>query len=136
VISSFGIFQALLWLGFLQVASNIGYAIAASRPSSDAMFYSVVIVENFCSGLGTAAFLAFLMAVCDREYAATQYAMLSAAFAATRFLIGSFSGVLAEGFGYANYFWLTVFLGVPGLLLLPLIRKDDLVASPVSSAEV
>jgi len=130
VISRFGIFHALLWLGILQVASNVGYAIAAAHPASDAMFYSVVIIENFCSGLGTAAFLAFLMAVCDREHAATQYAMLSAAFAATRFLIGSFSGYLASGFGYANYFWLTVALGVPGLLLVPLIRNDDLVASP------
>ena len=126
-ISRFGIWQALLWLGILQMLSNIGYALAVHAPTRS-VFYTVVIVENYTGGLGTAAFLAFLMAVCDREHAATQFAMLSAAFAFTRFGIGTFSGVLAQNMGYGPYFWLTVILGVPGLLLLPLIRGEKLLA--------
>ena len=133
-ISRIGIWQSLLWLGIVQVLSNAGYAIAAGQPASQPMFYTVVIVENFCSGLGTAAFLSFLMAICDREFAATQYALLSAAFAFTRFVIGSFSGVLTENIGYGPYFWLTLILGVPGLLLLPLIRGVDL--TPPKSRDV
>lgn len=128
VISRFGIFHALLWLGVLQVLSNAGYAIAAASGTTRPMFYGVVIVENFCGGLGTAAFLAFLMAICDREHAATQYALLSASFAFTRFIIGSVSGLLAQSLGYTNYFWLTLILGLPGLLLVPLIRGDQLIA--------
>ena len=128
IVSRFGIWRALLWLGIVQVLSNGGYAIAASAPASHGIFYGVVIVENFCSGLGTAAFLSFLMAICDREYAATQYALLSAAFAFTRFVIGSFSGVLAENLGYATYFWITLALGIPGLMLVPLIRGAELLA--------
>jgi PAT family beta-lactamase induction signal transducer AmpG len=128
VVSRFGIWQALLWLGIVSVFSNAGYALAAAAATSRPVFYSVVIIENFCSGLGTAAFLAFLMSICDREYAATQYAVLSAAFAGTRFLTGSVSGVLAESMGYAGYFWLTLILGIPGLLLLPLIRNEPLLA--------
>jgi PAT family beta-lactamase induction signal transducer AmpG len=129
-LSRLGIWRALLWLGALQVLSNAGYALAAAGAESRPMFYAVVIIENFTSGLGTAAFLAFLMAICDREHAATQFAMLSAAFALTRFVIGSFSGVLAQSMGYAPYFWLTMALGVPGLLLVPLIRKAELLAPP------
>jgi PAT family beta-lactamase induction signal transducer AmpG len=136
VISRYGIWKALLWLGVLQVISNVGYALAAASAVSHTVFYAVVIIENFCGGLGTAAFLAFLMSVCDREHAATQYAMLSAAFALTRFLIGSVSGVLAENMGYAAYFWLTMVLGIPGLLLVPLIRNDELGATAVSATEV
>jgi PAT family beta-lactamase induction signal transducer AmpG len=127
-ISRFGIWRALLFLGVLQVISNAGYALAAPASPSREIFYTVVIIENFCGGLGTAAFLAFLMAVCDREHAATQYALLSAAFAFTRFVIGSVSGVLAERMGYASYFWLTMVLGIPGLLLVPLIRGEELLA--------
>lgn len=125
-ISRIGIWHSLFWLGIVQVLSNALYAIAAAQPASQAMFYGAVIVENFCSGLGTAAFLSFLMAICDREFAATQYALLTAAFAFTRFVIGSFSGVLAETMGYASYFWLTLILGIPGLMLLPLIRGAEL----------
>lgn len=131
-LSRFGVWRALLWLGVLQVISNAGYAMAAAAAPSHTMFYSVVIVENFCGGLGTAAFLSFLMAICDREHAATQYALLSAAFAFTRFLIGSFSGVFAQSMGYAPYFWLTLVLGIPGLLLLPLIRNAELMAPEAS----
>lgn len=135
-ISRIGIWRSLLVLGLVQVASNAGYAIAAAQQPSDAVFYAVVIIENFCSGLGTAAFLSFLMAICDREYAATQYALLTAVFALSRFVIGSFSGLLAQNLGYTTYFWLTLILGIPGLLLVPLIRnaeltppnKDDVVA--------
>ena len=127
-ISRFGIWRALLVFGVLQMVSNGGYAIAASSPASRDLFYGVVIIENFCGGLGTAAFLAFLMAVCDRQFAATQYAFLSAAFAFTRFVIGTLSGLLAQEMGYANYFWLTMALGLPGLLLVPLIRHETLLA--------
>ena len=126
-LSRFGIWQALLWMGILQMLSNGGYALAASG-NNRPMFYAVVIIENFTSGLGTAAFLAFLMAVCDPKHAATQFAMLSAAFAGTRAVIGSFSGLLAERMGYGPYFWLTLALGLPGLLLLPLIRGEELLA--------
>ena len=126
VVSRFGIWRALLWLGIAQVISNAGYAIAASTDASQTMFYTVVIFENFCGGLGTAAFLSFLMAICDKEYAATQYALLSAAFAFTRFVIGSFSGLMAQNLGYSTYFWITLALGLPGLLLVPFIRNAPL----------
>ena len=50
--------------------------------------YAASMVESFTGGLGTAAFLAFLMHVCEREHAATQYALLSAFFGLTRSLAG------------------------------------------------
>jgi PAT family beta-lactamase induction signal transducer AmpG len=82
------------------------------------------IVENIGYGLGTGAFLAFLMAICDRERAATEYAMLTAAFGLTRVVIGTPSGWIAHNAGYPAYFWLTVFLGIPGLLLVPFVREQ------------
>ncbi|HXG58995.1 MAG TPA: MFS transporter [Thermoanaerobaculia bacterium] len=127
VVSRKGIWFALVGLGILAMISNVGYAVAAMIPVTRTVMYTVVIFENFTSGLGTAAFLAFLMSICDREHAATQFAMLSALFALARTVIGSFSGVLADALGYAPYFWITVALGVPALLFLPLIRGDVLV---------
>ena len=126
VISRYGIYRALLWLGILQMLSNVGYALVAQTVAGRTGMYTATIIENFTGGLGTAAFLAFLMAICDREFAATQFAMLSAAFALSRSVIGSFSGVLAENMGYAPYFWVTVALGIPGLLLLlvPSVARD------------
>jgi len=118
-----GIYRALLWLGLLQMLSNIGYAMVASFSGGRGPMYVVAGIEQFCGGLGIAAFLGFLMAICDIEFAAVEYALLSALFGLSRQLAGTFSGILTDHLGYPTYFWLTVAAAIPGLLILPLIRK-------------
>jgi MFS transporter, PAT family, beta-lactamase induction signal transducer AmpG len=98
------------------------YAAAAALPRSEPLMYSASVVESFCGGLGTAPFLAFLMTICDKTQAATQYALLSAIFGLTRSLVGPFSGWAAQNFGYATYFTLTFFLAWPAFALLPWVR--------------
>jgi MFS transporter, PAT family, beta-lactamase induction signal transducer AmpG len=138
----FGIWRALLFLGLAQALSNLGYAtaawvnpaapttevtslagaIAALRDPARALIYSASMIESFTSGLGTAAFLSFLMNICDKEHAAVQYAALSALFGLSRDVAGAFSGWGVQTMGYAAYFTFTVFLAAPALLLLPWIR--------------
>jgi len=118
-----GIFRALWVLGIFQAASNLGYAAVATLPPSTGLMYGASIVESFCGGLGTAPFLAFLMSICDKAHAATQYALLSALFGLTRVVAGTVSGWATEGIGYAAYFTLTFFLAWPALLLLPRVRS-------------
>lgn len=117
-----GIFRALWVLGILQAASNLVYAGAATLPTSSALIYVASFVESFCGGLGTAPFLAFLMSICDKAHAATQYALLSALFGLTRALSGAFSGAATEELGYAAYFTATFFLAWPAFLLLPWVK--------------
>jgi PAT family beta-lactamase induction signal transducer AmpG len=62
------------------------------------------------------------MSVCEKRYAATQFAVLSALLALTRWIAGDFSGGVAERVGYANYFLLTFLLGLPAFALLPRLR--------------
>jgi len=78
--------------------------------------------ESFAAGLGTSAYLAFLMSVCEKRYAATQFAVLSALLALTRWIAGDLSGELAERLGYASYFLVTFFLGLPAFALIPRLR--------------
>ncbi|MGD0265959.1 MAG: MFS transporter [Candidatus Methylomirabilota bacterium] len=118
-----GIFRALWLLGIAQAASNLVYAAAAALPPSLPLMYAASIVESFCGGLGTAPFLAFLMSICDKAHAATQYALLSALFGLTRVMAGALSGWATEEIGYAAYFTLTFFLAWPALALLPWVRR-------------
>src|SRR5712692_8479624 len=120
--SRWGIFRALWVLGIFQAVSNLVYAAAAALPPNTAMMYVASLVESFCGGLGTAPFLAFLMSICSKAHAATQYALLSALFGLTRALSGAFSGVATEGMGYAAYFTATFFLAWPAFLLLPWVK--------------
>lgn len=133
-VSRYGIYRSLLVLGIVQMLSNLTYAFVAMTNAGRPAMYGAAIVETFCGGLGTAAFLAFLMFICDKANAATEYAMLSALFAIGRTFAIAISGYLAEDLGFANYYWLTAALALPGLALLPLIRGRLASASATDAA--
>lgn len=118
IVARIGIWRSLLYLGLVQCLSNTGYALVATFHAGRWAIYAAAILENIGYGLGTAAFLAFLMSLCDRERAASEYALLSAAYGLTGTIIASASGYLAKHAGYPAYFWLTVVLGFPALFLL------------------
>ncbi len=129
-----GIFHALWVLGLAQALSNLGYAWAASviplatngatpLPEHQLLLYTASAFESFTGGLGTAAFLAFLMAIVNKRHAATEYAILSSLFALARQLAGFASGFGAYYWGYADYFLLTFFLAFPAYLLLPWVKR-------------
>jgi PAT family beta-lactamase induction signal transducer AmpG len=122
-IARFGIYAALVWLGIGQMLSNVVYAIVAMGSASRVSLYVASVVEAFTLGLGTAAFLSFVMFICDRDNAATEYAALSGLFVLARTIAQALSGFGAERFGFVPYFWLTVALALPGLFLLPFIRE-------------
>ena len=122
IVNRIGIFRSLLWLGLAQLVSNLGYVVVAAVDLPRESIYVASVIESFTQGLGTAAFLSFLMNLCDKEHAATQYAILSALFALTRDVAGAFTGIGVESLGYAVFFALTTALALPGLALLPLIR--------------
>jgi PAT family beta-lactamase induction signal transducer AmpG len=120
--SRIGIFHGLWLFGLLQALSNLGYATAAWADAGRPGIYAASLVESFTGGLGTAAFLSFLMNVCDKDQAATQYALLSAVFNLSGTLVGSVSGLGAERLGYGVYFGLTFLLALPAYALLPWVR--------------
>jgi len=122
IVSHIGLWRALIWLGIAQTMSNLGYALVATFNTGRWSIWAAAVVENFGYGLGTAAFLAFLMSICDRDRAATEYALLSAAYGVTGTIMASASGYIAKHAGYPAFFWMTVVLGIPALLLLPAVR--------------
>lgn len=121
-ISRYGIFRGVWFLGLLQAVSNLGYAFVQWLDLGRYGLYGASMLESLSGGLGTAAFLAFLMNVCQKEHATVQYAFLSSIFSLTGRLIGAISGLGAERYGYGNYFALTFLLSMPAYLLLPWIR--------------
>ena len=129
-----GIFKGLWVLGIWQALSNLIYAVAAYvvpravqggdiALANQAMVYFASGVESFTGGLGTGAFLAFLMAITSRHKATTEYAILSSIFAFSRAVAGWAGGIGAQEMGYSAYFFLTFWLSFPAYLLLPQVRR-------------
>jgi PAT family beta-lactamase induction signal transducer AmpG len=118
----FGVFHALWALGLLQALSNLVYSWAALHPWRP-WIYGASVIESLSSGLGTAAFLACLMRLCEGRQAATRFALLTALAGLTRTLAGAVSGYGAAGMGYPTYFALTFAMALPAFALLPLLRS-------------
>lgn len=115
-----GIGRSLWLLGALALASNLGYAAAAAFPESGrAGIYAASGIESFCGGLASAAFLSYLMWICDKEHAAVQYALVTALYALAGSLVALPAGWLTERMGYAGYFALTALYALPAFAFLP-----------------
>jgi PAT family beta-lactamase induction signal transducer AmpG len=123
-VRSRGLATALLVFGALAMLSNLGYAAAALSPETGRPgLYAASLVESFCTGLATAAFLSLLMRVCEKEHAAVQFACLSALSLAPRLVTGPLSGAGAHALGYSAFFAGTAALALPALALLPAVRR-------------
>ncbi|MCP9266771.1 muropeptide MFS transporter AmpG [Xenorhabdus sp. XENO-1] len=117
------LFRALMIFGILQTVSNLGYWILAVTPKDIYVMGGAVFLENICGGMGTAAFVALLMTLCNKSFSATQFALLSALAAIGRVYVGPVAGWFAESHGWSMFYLFSIVIGLPGLWLLFICRK-------------
>ncbi len=118
------LYRALMLFGVLQAISNLTFMWLALAGKNYTLMVAAVGIENLAGGMGTAAFVALLMSLCDRRYTATQFALLSAAASIGRVLVGPPSGVMVEALGWAPFFFVTFLIALPGLALLWWLRSN------------
>jgi PAT family beta-lactamase induction signal transducer AmpG len=116
------LWRSLVVFGVLQGLGAAGFLAIALGWSGPVALIAAVGAENLTSGLGTGAFVALLMALCDRRFSATQYALFSALDSAGRVFIGPVAGYVAADQGWAAYFAVSIACAVPGLALLAGLR--------------
>jgi PAT family beta-lactamase induction signal transducer AmpG len=117
------LFRALMIFGILQAVSNLSFMVLAWIGKNYGMLVFAVAFENLSGGMGTAAFVSLLMAMCNHRYTATQYALLSSLAALGRIFIAPTSGYLVESIGWANFFFITFLVALPGLCMLWWLRS-------------
>jgi PAT family beta-lactamase induction signal transducer AmpG len=142
-----GLWRALLVFGVLQLLSNLGFwwlavggkgsigawsipafdwgfvKLATATPVDGALL-AVVAFENVTGGMGTAAFVAFMMSLCNQRFTATQFALLSAFASVGRVWVGPLAGVLVESIGWPTFFVLSTVLAAPALGMLWRLRAS------------
>ena len=120
-----GLYRSLMLFGLLQAVSNLGFWVISVGPHNVWIMAAGVGIENLCGGMGTAAFVALLMGLCNQQFSATQFALLSALTAVGRtYLAGPLTPPLVQYAGWPTFFLLTVLIALPGLWLLHWRRRD------------
>ncbi len=135
LVAKMGLWKSLWVLGLLQAISNLGFWFLAIAEPTHARLVAVIAVENFCTGMVTAGFVAFLMSQCDHRFSATQYAILSGLMAVPRDIGGAFTGYLAEATGWSGFFAYSILAAAPGLALLAWMKPKNGDADTLSTDE-
>ncbi|HTM63479.1 MAG TPA: MFS transporter [Gammaproteobacteria bacterium] len=120
------IYFGLMVFGLAQAFSNLMFVLLAVVGKNFSLMAVSIFIENFCSGLSTAAFLAFLMSVCNKKYTATQYALLSAIASLARVFLGPVAAMMVGALGWAQFFMWSFVLSLPGILLLLMLKEKVL----------
>lgn len=118
------IYRALLIFGLAQSFSNLTFVGLALFNKSFSLMTLSIFIENFCSGLSTAAFLAFLMTLCNQRFSASQFALLSAIASIGRVFSGPLAGVLVQHLGWTQFFMVAFVACFPGIMLLLLLKSE------------
>jgi len=135
VYSRLGMKKAVMLSLILMAVSNLSFAGLAAAGHSNWGMAGAIGFENFASGVGGVAVVAYLSALCNLQFTGTQFALLSAAASILgRFLTGTTAGSLIEGMGYVNFYLLTTVAALPGVVMFWLMIRWGLVDRSLGTA--
>jgi MFS transporter, PAT family, beta-lactamase induction signal transducer AmpG len=123
LVARIGVGRALLMTGWAQTLAMAMYVVLSLAPGQHAVLYATVTTEAFAQGLADAAFLTFLSALCAREFAATQYALLSSVPQLAIHTLGGASGLMAASLGWTVFYTVCMAGALPGMMLMVVLLR-------------
>ncbi|GAB3747187.1 MFS transporter [Lysobacter olei] len=135
--SRLGMKRAVLLSLVLMAVSNLSFAWLAANGHSNALLAFTICFENVASGIGGVAVVAYLSALCNLSFTASQFALLSAAASVVgRLVTGTTAGGLIEQMGYVDFYVMTTVVALPGVALFAWMSRRGLVESAIAEADV
>jgi PAT family beta-lactamase induction signal transducer AmpG len=122
----FGVYLPLLLSVILVALTNLIFALLAMFPANLNYLAVAVSTDSFCGGIATAVFVAYLSSLTSTLYTATQYALFSSLMSLPAQIIGGFSGIIVDNYGYALFFVYTTALGLPAMFLAMILTRREL----------
>lgn len=98
--------------------SNLLFILMSLHPGEMWSFMTAISGDNFSQGFAGTVLVAFMSALANRNYTATQYALLGSLANLPGKLIGGVSGFMVEASSYTAFFIFSALSIVPTLLLL------------------
>ena len=115
--------------------SNFSFALLAASGHSNLGLAGAMGFENFASGYGGVVVVAYFSALCNLQFTAAQYALISAtASVLGRVLTGGTAGALIQSMGYVNFYLLTTVLALPGILLFWFMMRTGMIDRAMGTA--
>ncbi len=135
IYAKLGLKQSVLIALVLMCISNLSFALLAAAGHSNLGMAAAIGFENIASGFGGVVVVAYFSALCNLQYTAAQYALISAAASVVgRVLTGTTAGGLIESMGYVNFYLLTTLAALPGIALFSFMMRTGMIDRALGSA--
>ena len=120
-----GLLKAMFVSGAVMALTNLMFSVLAWVGDSEILFAFTVLIDDLAAAFATVAFVAFISALVDRTYTATQFALLASIGTAGRTLFASSSGALVDWLNgdWGIFFIITAVMVIPSLLCLMAIKN-------------
>lgn len=122
LLPSLKLYRALLYFGLLQAIANLGFVALAHYGAISWLVIASVALDLGASSMATVALVAYLMALCDKRYTATQFALFSAIASIGRIVVGPLASIVVAHYGWATMFFMGFVISLPILAVLPKLK--------------
>jgi len=119
----YGIMRPLLLGAVMVAATNLLFAVLAVSNPNLLLLAGVISADNLSGGIATSVFIAYLSSLTSTAYTATQYALFSSLMTLPAQLLGGFSGVVVDSYGYTVFFIYASTVGLPAIVLVLLLMR-------------
>lgn len=119
----YGIMRPLLLGAVMVAATNLLFAVLAVSDPNLLLLAGVISADNLSGGIATSVFIAYLSSLTSTAYTATQYALFSSLMTLPAQLLGGFSGVVVDSYGYTVFFIYASTVGLPAIVLVLLLMR-------------
>ncbi|MGZ4954037.1 MAG: AmpG family muropeptide MFS transporter [Methylobacter sp.] len=119
----YGIMRPLLLGAVMVAATNLLFAVLAVSEPNLLLLAVVISTDNLSGGIATSVFIAYLSSLTSTAYTATQYALFSSLMTLPAQLLGGFSGIVVDSYGYTVFFIYASTVGLPAIVLVLLLMR-------------
>ncbi len=119
----YGIMRPLLLGAVLVAVTNLLFAVLAVSEPNLLLLAGVISADNLSGGIATSVFIAYLSSLTSTAHTATQYALFSSLMTLPAQLLGGFSGIVVDSYGYTVFFVYASTVGLPAIVLVLLLMR-------------
>ena len=119
-----GLYRSLIMFGIFQAIATLGFSLLAIVGDNIYLLMTVISLENLAAGMGYTAYLAFIANMTNKQFTATQFALMTALMSLPRTLFSGFSGYLVEFFDWELYFVFCSLIAIPALIILRKLQRE------------
>ena len=106
----------------LAALTNLSFIALIDMPDNNLLIL-INFIENFCAGLCNMLLVCYMSSLCNKNFTATQYAILASISGFSRVILSSISGVTANFVGWEMFFIISALISLPSIFCLLRLYK-------------